>query len=250
MRTTTSSLDVEKRSVYVYRDAGTKPSPISILSPQYEPLQYPLLFFYGEEGWHPNNHKGYTQLRWYRARLLQQAERFSIFSRLHNEYICDMYSRIEDQRLEYIKRARNKQLADEQFCNANIPPESDDNPASQDELIKTTELPASFLGSWRYKRDNTADALALARRRGRPSFFLTATANPNWPEIVSQLAPGQTASDAPELMCRVFHGRLKALLSRLRKSFGHTKYIIRATEFQKRGFPHAHIIIAVSVDLC
>jgi Helitron helicase-like domain at N-terminus len=247
MRTTTSSIDVEPRSVYVYRGANTSPKAISILSPQYEPLQYPLLFFNGEEGWHPKNTKKFTQLRWYRARLLQQADRFTTFSRLHCEYICDMYSRVEDQRLDYIRKARNKQLADVQFCRENVPAEDDDGQAPHNELCTATELPASFLGSWRYKRDNTADALALARKRGRPSFFITATANPNWPEVVSQLAPGQSASDAPILMCRIFHARLKALLARLRKIFGHPRYIIRVTEFQKRGIPHAHIIIAVSV---
>jgi hypothetical protein len=249
MQTTTTSANVGRRSVYIYHNADSKPIPISILSRHYEPLQYPLLFFHGEVGWHPFNSKGYTQLRWYRARLLQQASRFSAFSRLHCEYICDMYSRVEDQRLDYIRKARNKQLADEKFCKTNIPLEDSDNPDSGEELESATELPSSFLGSWRYKRDNTADALALARRRGRPSFFLTATTNPKWPEIVSQLAPGQSAYDAPELVCRVFHARLKGLLARLRKSFGHTKYIIRVTEFQKRGLPHAHIIITVSANL-
>jgi hypothetical protein len=246
MRTTTSSIDVEPRSVYIYRDANTGPKAISILSPHYEPMQYPLLFFNGEEGWHPQNSNKFTQLRWYRSRLLQQAYRFNTFSRLQCEYICDMYSRVEDQRLDYIRKAKNKQLADTQFCTTNLPPEEDDD-ASHDQLTTASELPASFLGSWRYKRDNTADALALARKRGRPSFFITATANPNWPEIVSQLSPGQSASDAPLLICRVFHACLKALLARLRKMFGHPRYIIRVTEFQIRGIPHAHIIIAVSI---
>jgi hypothetical protein len=247
MRMTTSSIDVEPRSVYVYRDANTGPKPISILSSHYEPLQYPLLFFYGEEGWHPKNTKEFTQLRWYRARLLQQANHFTAFSRLQSEYICDMYSRVEDQCLDYIKKARNKQLADAQFCKANIPGEDNDDQASQDELDTSTALPASFLESWRYRRDNTADALALARKWGRPSFFITATANPNWPEVVSQLAPGQSASDAPIIMCRIFHARLKALLARLHKSFGRSRYIIHVVEFQKRSIPHAHIIIAVSI---
>jgi hypothetical protein len=247
MRTTTSSINVEPRSVYFYRDANSGPKSISILSPHYEPLQYPLLFFHGEEGWHPQNSSNFTQLRWYRSRLLQQSERFSAFSRLHCEYICDMYSRVEDQRLDYIRKARNKQLADTQFCRDNIPLENnDDDKTSRNQSDAPIELPASFLGSWRYKRDNTADALALARKRGRPSFFITATANPQWPEIVSQLSPGQSASDAPILISRVFHARLKALLARLRKTFGHSRYIIRVTEFQIQGIPHAHIIIAVS----
>jgi hypothetical protein len=213
MHTTTSAINVEKRAVYVYRNADTKPTPISILSPQYEPLQYPLLFFSGDEGWHPDNSKKYTQLQWYRSRLLQQAECFNTFSRLLCEYICDMYSHVEDQCLDYIRWAKNKQMADEQFCQQNLPAEADDGHTHEDDIVKPIELPASFLGSWRNKRDNIADALALARRCGRPSFFLTVTANPNWPEVVSQLSPGEQVSDRPELICHVFHARLKALLA-------------------------------------
>jgi hypothetical protein len=91
--------------------------------------------------------KEFTQLCWYHARLLQQANCFTAFSHLQSEYMCDMYSQVEDQCLDYIKKARNKQLPDAQFCKANIPGEDNDDQASQDELDTSTALPASFLGS-------------------------------------------------------------------------------------------------------
>jgi hypothetical protein len=75
--------------------------------------------------------------------------------------------------------------------------------------------------------------------------MITMTCNPEWPEIVSQLRPGQTAADIPMVVARVFKARLDQLLQLLRTKFGDVIYSIRVIEFQKRGFPHAHIIIKV-----
>jgi hypothetical protein len=66
------------------------------------------------------------------------------------------------------------------------------------------------------------------------------TTNPKWPEIVSQLRPGQTASDIPVIVCRAFRNRLAALYKFLHSRFGRVVYLITVVEFQKRGLPHAH----------
>jgi Helitron helicase-like domain at N-terminus len=67
-----------------------------------------------------------------------------------------------------------------------------------DESVEAFSLPASFTGS-----PNTcqkvADSLALARQRGKPDLMVTTTCNPNWPEIQSQLRPGQSACEAPQI---------------------------------------------------
>jgi hypothetical protein len=156
-----------------------------------------------------------------------------------------MYSRWEEERLDYIKRSQRRQARDivQHTAQMDGVPTEDDG---ADDRVEGIELPASFLGSWRYRRENCADALALARRFARPGFFITATCNPNWPELQEQLGPGQTASDAPEITARVFHARLKHLMETLRKAFGPLLYEITVIEFQKRGLPHAHIIITVS----
>jgi Helitron helicase-like domain at N-terminus len=36
-------------------------------------------------------------------------------------------------------------------------------------------------------------------------LFITMTANPKWPEVLDALLPGQTPSDRPNLVSRVFH---------------------------------------------
>ena len=108
------------------------------------------------------------------------------------------------------------------------------------------ELPASFIGSWRWSSENTADALAIARSAGRSTFFVTMTCNPNWPEIQARLAPGQNAADIPVIVARVFKIRLQHFMQHLQKKFGHLIYMIKVIEFQLRGLPHAHLILRVS----
>ena len=102
------------------------------------------------------------------------------------------------------------------------------------------------LGSRAWTSERVADALALLRSLGKPSLLITMTTNPKWPEIVSQLRPGQTALDIPVVVCRAFRGRLAALEKFLHWRFGRVIYQIKVVEFQKRGLPHAHLLVKVS----
>lgn len=77
------------------------------------------------------------------------------------------------------------------------------------------------------------------------------TCNPNWPEIQSQLREGQTFADIPMVVARVFAQRLSLLISKLPEVFpgaGARQYLIRVVEFQKRGLPHAHILVKFTAD--
>ena len=72
------------------------------------------------------------------------------------------------------------------------------------------------------------------------------TCNPQWPEITSQLRPGQQYEDIPLIVCRVFKQRLVHFLKTLSTIFpsaGERQYIVHCIEFQKRGLPHCHILI-------
>ena len=66
-------------------------------------------------------------------------------------------------------------------------------------------LPASFHGSPLKRKQDTEDALAIVNRRGRPQLFITITCNPEWPEIVENLLPGQKAADRPYLCLSLIH---------------------------------------------
>ncbi|KXN81926.1 hypothetical protein AN958_03406 [Leucoagaricus sp. SymC.cos] len=70
------------------------------------------------------------------------------------------------------------------------------------------------------------------------------TANPNWEEIQSALLPGQTASDHPDIVARVFEQKKKALLKEIINSlFGNCVAKVDTNKFQKQGLPHIHIHI-------
>eukprot|EP00973_Karenia_brevis_P004800 659797-Karenia_brevis.AAC.1 len=60
--------------------------------------------------------------------------------------------------------------------------------------------------------------MAIVQRFGKPDLFVTMTANPSWPEIVSNLRPGKTAANRPDLTTRVFKLKLRALMDDLVKS--------------------------------
>ena len=82
----------------------------------YEPLQYVLFFFHGTRGWYPgmmsiSGELKLSQIEYYRHRMLAQVDevgvhgrinRFDMLGRLCNEYLVDMYSRVEDERLSFI----------------------------------------------------------------------------------------------------------------------------------------------------
>ena len=103
----------------------------------------------------------------------------------------------------------------------------------------------SFKGSPRAMRQNYMDAMAIVCKYGKPDLFLTFTCNPRWPEIVDNLFPGQTASDRPDLVSRVFNMKVKMLMDDIHKRFvlGKTVANVYVIEFQKRGLPHVHMLI-------
>ncbi|KAF9477677.1 hypothetical protein BDN70DRAFT_907159 [Pholiota conissans] len=77
------------------------------------------------------------------------------------------------------------------------------------------------------------------------------TCNPDWPEITSQLLPGQDYTHIPIVVARVFKRKLTLFIQTLKTMFPHAgryKYLIHCVEFQKRGLPHAHIIVKFPSD--
>ena len=83
--------------------------------------------------------------------------------------------------------------------------------------------------------------------RGQPDAFVTMTCNPEWPEIKNNLLPGETANDRPDLVARVFYLKLQSLLIDLRSCFGRAVGVMHAVEWQKRGLPHAHILVILAL---
>jgi hypothetical protein len=89
------------------------------------------------------------------------------------------------------------------------------------------------------------DFMALVRKFGKLDLFITMTCNPNWPEILHELKPGEEANDRLDLTSTVFNMKLNALLKDLLQNgvLGTAVADIHVVEWQKRGLSHGHILI-------
>ena len=234
------------RTVVFWKRSELAPTFISPLDRLYEPLQYPLFFPHGCCGWFPgltSTHPPYqrvTQLEYYRQRLLTEP-RFGLLGRLLNEDLVDMFSSVEDNRLYYVRQHVQSRIAARRELDETIEAEGGARAGR-------VYLPASFMGSPRMQRRLIADRLAVVRRLGKPTYFITVTCNPNWPEIRNHPElHRQNASDRPDLTCRIFRAKLTHLVDALRRGLlGRKVYLMYVVEFQKRGLPHAHLALWVT----
>jgi hypothetical protein len=87
--------------------------------------------------------------------------------------------------------------------------------------------------------------MTYVRHYGRSDLFITLTWNPNWEEIQTLLLPGQQSIHHHDITARVFRQTLKALTDLIVKQsvFGNTLCWLYSIEWQKRGLPHAQILI-------
>ncbi|XP_058784626.1 uncharacterized protein LOC131659455 [Vicia villosa] len=111
---------------------------------------------------------------------------------------------------------------------------------------KRIVLPSSFVGGARYIIQNYQDAMAICSWVGYPDLFITFTCNHKWPELVDFLKIYcLKPEDRPDLVSRLFKIKLNHLIKDIKKGdiFGKVKAVIYTIEFQKRGLPHAHILV-------
>ena len=233
---------------------------ISFLNPNLDPLVYPLLFPRGESGWSPELRHvlerqtavrtRVTQLQFYSYKLAMR----SIFSPLHHagkllqQYMVDAYCKTEAARLLFI-RNNQSQLRVESYQGLI---DYVNNRAAQQNLPpgRMVILPSTFNGSPRNMMQNFQDAMAVVGRFGRPDLFVTFTCNPKSPDILNALRPGQTASDRPDIVSRVFKLQLDELKRDLTQNhvLGNTVADLHVIEYQKRGLPHSHILITLDEE--
>src|SRR5277367_5386232 len=164
------------------------------------------------------------------------------------EYAVDAWATTEQARLDYIKHYQSKIRAETYQGLADTL--AVDPNADAENVGQCLILPSSFSGSSRCMIQHCQDALAINRHFGGADFFLIMTANPNWPEIKEALLPGQTPSDRPDLVDRVFRLKVQELKNDLFKNGYLGKAVARVwtIEFQKRGLPHVHMIIFLDTE--
>ncbi|GBN43763.1 hypothetical protein AVEN_55413-1, partial [Araneus ventricosus] len=99
-------------------------------------------------------------------------------------------------------------------------------------------------------QQNYQDSMAMVRKFGKPDLFLTFTCNPSWSEILNSMEGVQRPEDRPDIIVRIFNMKLKELLEDICKHgiFGTVLAYIYVIEFQKRGLPHAHILLTLDSE--
>lgn len=223
---------------------------------EYESCTYPLLDPHGMGGWFQRFTNGsrerYTDakgseltLRKYMRFKLAQSRLLPLVPRLAQEWILDMVCRSEYQQqtfLESLMRKNNtvwtRRVASAQQIQRAV------NPA---EVGRRCDIPSSVRGSPSYRKLKVDMGMAQIYRFGPPTLFITITANPYWREIQENLLPGQQWYHDMFLVNLVFSLKLREFISDIEsgKYFNNTKpvYVQYVIEFQKRGLPHAHILV-------
>ncbi|GFU23539.1 ATP-dependent DNA helicase [Trichonephila clavipes] len=180
----------------------------------------------------------------YRLMIRQSAENHILKCRqLFYQYIVDMHVKIETERLLYI-RLNQTELRSEQYIHLRDAIVNDGN-VNPNELGRMAILPSKFTESPRHMHEYAQDAMTYVRAYGRSDLFVTFTCNPTWNEIKELLLVGQSSSDRHDITARVFKQKLKCLMDFIIKHhvFGETRCWMYSIEWQKRGLPHAHILV-------
>ena len=224
---------------------------IAETQPFYDPLQYVLLFPFGENGWSFDLRSADGQrrvtLKDFSAFRLQVRENCMIphcAGRLLHVYMVDCYARIEQERLNGQRQNQDTIRAELFQGLQDAVARNDANPAAVGRRIV---LASSFTGGPRHMHQLYQDAMSVVREFGKPDLFITFTCNPKWPEIQEALLPNQKVTDRPDICARVFKLKLDQLKKDLFSDhvFGRVVGRIHVVEFQKRGLPHAHILLIV-----
>ncbi|XVF67234.1 hypothetical protein PTKIN_Ptkin10aG0104100 [Pterospermum kingtungense] len=209
---------------------------ISDLHPAFIAMQYPILFPYGEDGFHLDikyqsttrrrqTKRGCVTAREYYAFVIQQrlGQGLSLIKggKLFHQYVVDAFTSVEGMCLDYVKRNQKKLRSDilQGVFDALARGDRD-----ADTIGKRIILPVTFTAGPRYLMQNYQDAMAICRKFGYPDLFITFTCNAKWPEILEglKMIEGQKAQDRPDIISRVFRIRLKLFMDELikKKHFG------------------------------
>jgi hypothetical protein len=167
--------------------------------------------------------------------------------RLTHEYMVDQWAKIECQRLDFHKHNQSKIRAELYSGLADAVSRGDVDVGERAANVgRPVILPSSFTGGPRYMHQLYQDAMAIVRVLGKPDLFITLTCNADSPEITRNLLPNQRPNDRPDLIARVFRQKFDALMHDLIHRgwpFGKVVAHVHTIEFQKRGLPHAHILL-------
>ena len=250
---------IDSRNVII-REKGGPLMRITEVHPSYVALHFPLLAPTGQSGWrkdlpytstavNPRGHSTreyitYCDFLKHRLHIRPfdvESDHYFRAGFLFQEYIVDSWAASEHSRLEWFRHNQHTIRAHLYSGVVDALREGLDLSCVGRKVI----LPSSFTSGPRFIQKCLQDALALLRIHKGSDLFITFTANPKWREITEALLPGQTPSDRPDIVARVFHLKVASLLDDImnKKIFGEGVAYVYTVEYQKRGLPHIHLIV-------
>jgi hypothetical protein len=121
-------------------------------------------------------------MKYYHTEYLNSNNRVCDVRKLCAEHMVDMFTCMKEEHLKYRCQASIHRAVDNKDLDCHLGPDS--------------------IGLKGWASEQFADLFALCHEYGRPSRFITVTANQNWPEIYEHLYPGQNPSDQPGVVAR------------------------------------------------
>ncbi|KAI9100739.1 hypothetical protein K1719_024101 [Acacia pycnantha] len=197
----------------------------SLLPPQGNPPVYAQLYIYDTEN--------------------EISNRMSTARSELNQFIVDGYSMVESDRLDYIRKHQKELRVDLYSGITDALTRGETDPSSTGD-----ELFYHLLSQWRMIHDSK-----LSRCYGHlcmgwlSRYIYHIYMQPHVAEITRHCdQDGLKPCDRPEILSRIFNPKLHKLMRTLKdqKIFGSIKVDVYTVEFQKRGLPHAHIILWLS----
>ncbi|KAM0859110.1 hypothetical protein ACQ4PT_047400 [Festuca glaucescens] len=256
-------VDACRFDVVVQRQSGLLEN-VSPLNPSLMALQYPLLFPYGDMGYHigikyvqdevvPSGGRDEVSMLEYYCYHFHyrkgETNPFTCCGRSSQQIEVDSYSCVESNRLTY-HLLNQDTLRLETY--QGISDALGEGTSTGKNLGVQYLLHSSFTGGRRYMVLNYQDGMAVCRQFGPPDLLCTFTCNPKWQEIADALymEPGQIPSDRPDIITRVFAMKLNEFADDVKAghAFGRVNAYFHVVEFQKRGLPHAHILVWLKAD--
>ncbi|MGH7955181.1 MAG: helitron helicase-like domain-containing protein [Gloeomargaritales cyanobacterium] len=203
------------------------------------------------ERWSPNRktvqNKPMTLRCYYKFMLQERSNASNAIMKgrtLLQQYVVMAFAREQSQKLRWISNNQRTLRAESyQTLQANVTPENREGIGHGRQII----LPHSFHGSKRWYKRRNYEAMAIARAVGRPDLFITMTCNPKHPQILGALPAGMKAEDRPDLVARIFKQQVEEMKGLLIggkvPTWEKAKGLIYVIEWQKRGLPHAHLLL-------
>ncbi|GJV76883.1 DNA helicase [Tanacetum coccineum] len=246
--------DTETDYDVIIQSRGGPPQRINKLHPSYMSLQFPLLFIFGQPGFHKDikqsgrrETKRVSMNMFYMYQLHERLNSYGLLfrgGRLFQQYVVGVYCCIEQNRMDYY-RTHQSDIRKDYLAGVYDAISRGDREGRF--IGSKIILPMSFTGGPRYMYSHYLDALAICRALGNPQFFVTFTCNVNWPEIKRHMQdyPEVLPGDRADVVVRVFHQKVQNFCKFLkdRRLFGTVTGLLYTIEFQKRGLPHCHTLL-------